>query len=244
MKKIVSLLLVVCTCVFACASFVSCNPDHDHVYSEQWSKDAEYHWHACETAGCKEVSDKAEHTWVDGVCSVCEAKEDEPATPADGAVTEQVWNEAIEIDNFDNVTFTFEGEFIEGDSQQPFSMVCLIDGDNAIADGEVFDAEQVASLKSVYINTTLAIIENFSDFTYDAEKGTYNGKKDIVYEVDVMGIPATITASDVVVTLDSENAIATVACIMTQDFFAYGEEQTFVLDITFSFSNYGTTVLS
>ena len=64
-----------------------------------------------------------------------------------------------------------------------------------------------------------------------------------------MGIPATITASDVVVTLDSENAIATVACLMTQEFFAYGEDpygedQTFVLDITFNFSNYGTTVLN
>ena len=101
---------------------MSCNPDHDHVYSEQWSKDAEYHWHACESVGCTEVSDKAEHAWADGACSACGAKEDEP--------------------------------------------------------------------------------------------------------------------------LDSENSIITLSCIMTQDFFAYGKAQTFVLDITFIFSDYGTTVVN
>ena len=41
-----------------------------HTFSEDWSSDEFYHWHAC--LNCGEVSDKEEHTWKDGVCTVCE----------------------------------------------------------------------------------------------------------------------------------------------------------------------------
>ena len=41
-----------------------------HTFSEDWSSDEFYHWHAC--LNCGEVSDKEEHTWESDVCTVCE----------------------------------------------------------------------------------------------------------------------------------------------------------------------------
>lgn len=36
---------------------------HSHSYANEWSKDVDYHWHAC---ACGAVSDKDEHTWNAG----------------------------------------------------------------------------------------------------------------------------------------------------------------------------------
>lgn len=36
---------------------------HKHEYSEDWSKDATCHWHACTGKKCDEITDKAEHTY-------------------------------------------------------------------------------------------------------------------------------------------------------------------------------------
>ena len=48
-------------------------PAKGHTFSKNWSHDDTYHWHACQN--CDEVSDKAEHTRIDGICSVCGAPE-------------------------------------------------------------------------------------------------------------------------------------------------------------------------
>lgn len=69
---------------------------HDHTFSEAWSKDETYHWHAATCEHTTEVDGKAEHTWgepvvkrdpthVDGgrtdyTCTVC-GKEKQVLTP-------------------------------------------------------------------------------------------------------------------------------------------------------------------
>ena len=44
-----------------------------HTYSDQWSYDEDYHWHAATCGHNEETKDKAEHTLVDGICTVCNA---------------------------------------------------------------------------------------------------------------------------------------------------------------------------
>ena len=112
MKKLVSLLLALCLCLSVGVMLVSCDDDeHTHTYKTEWSKDATHHWHACETEGCAEASDKAEHAWDEGVvttaataeadgvktytCSVCGQTKTEaitadgtPVTPPPAALTE------------------------------------------------------------------------------------------------------------------------------------------------------------
>ncbi len=41
--------------------------EHKHTFADTWSYDDTHHWYACTGADCKEVKDKAEHTWDEGV---------------------------------------------------------------------------------------------------------------------------------------------------------------------------------
>ncbi len=41
---------------------------HEHDYSNDWESDENEHWHECE---CEDKKDLDEHTFTDGVCSVC-----------------------------------------------------------------------------------------------------------------------------------------------------------------------------
>ena len=83
--------------LFLSVLFISCTQEpHVHTFSEIWSADEYYHWHAS-TCGHDVVSDKIEHSWDDGVettapthtedgiktftCSVCGATKIE-AIPA------------------------------------------------------------------------------------------------------------------------------------------------------------------
>ena len=58
-----------------------------HNYGTTWTTDADQHWYACQTSGCTDKSDTADHTFVqkkDGTkhwqeCSVCGYKQDETA---------------------------------------------------------------------------------------------------------------------------------------------------------------------
>lgn len=169
---------------------------------------------------------------------------DQPNPPAgDGAITEEEWNAAISDANFDNVTFSCEGTFDDGEE---FVCSAAIAGDKALLDGAPLDAEFIPMLKSVYINTALAIVSNFNDFAYNADQNVFVSKGDITYTVDAsaMGYEnVSITVKNVVVSLDANDYIATIACEMTQSFMEDGEPAQLVMDVTFTYSNYGTTVI-
>lgn len=42
--------------------------EHVHVWSDTWTHNDTYHWHECTDANCDEITDYAEHVYVDGVC--------------------------------------------------------------------------------------------------------------------------------------------------------------------------------
>lgn len=46
-------------------------PKHTHNYSDEWSYDADQHWHACTGSGCDVDADVGMHEFADGVCSTC-----------------------------------------------------------------------------------------------------------------------------------------------------------------------------
>ena len=49
--------------------------EHEHNYSDKWSKDGENHWHSC--AGCNVPADKAAHEWDEGVITTPATEEAE-----------------------------------------------------------------------------------------------------------------------------------------------------------------------
>ena len=60
--------------------FAACDKDVKHNFSEEWSNNETHHWHACTDNGCKEIKDKAEHSWNDGSVTV------EPTTEKEGTM--------------------------------------------------------------------------------------------------------------------------------------------------------------
>lgn len=64
--------------MLSCAVLVACtgkggSSAHIHTYSTEWTSDATHHWHAATCEHTAEVKDKAEHSFADGKCSVCNA---------------------------------------------------------------------------------------------------------------------------------------------------------------------------
>ena len=54
-------------------AILSCSHEvHTHTYSTDWASDASGHWHAATCEHTTEVSGKAEHSFVNEVCTICE----------------------------------------------------------------------------------------------------------------------------------------------------------------------------
>ena len=51
-----------------------------HSYSDEWSSDETYHWHTATCEHADEVTGKSEHTYVNGVCSVCGHEQGTPVS--------------------------------------------------------------------------------------------------------------------------------------------------------------------
>ena len=130
MKKIVSLMVSLCSLLSASVMFAACG--HDCEFATDWSKDATHHWHACvgDDEDCEEVADKAEHTWNAGevttpatatakgvktyTCTVCaqtKTEEFEAVT----TVTAEQWAAAFNLsDDICSMTATATAEMEEG----------------------------------------------------------------------------------------------------------------------------------
>ena len=154
-------------------------------------------------------------------------------------IDEKLWNKAIELANFDNVTIKMkvvmeeEGEF-----------VMKLDGNKAELDGEYNDdAAVVEGIKNIYVGTSLAMVKSFSNFVFDKEKGVFAASEAIEYDVTVQGYDAHITADNVKVKLDTKNLITEIDCDMKQEFKAGDQDKVLELHVTFVFSDYGKTVV-
>ena len=72
--------IAVMTLVLTLVLLTACNKDGKHNFSEEWSNNETHHWHACADKGCKEIEDKAEHSWDGGNVTV------EPTTEQKGTM--------------------------------------------------------------------------------------------------------------------------------------------------------------
>ena len=79
-KSIFTFCAIALMLVLSLSVLTACNKDGKHNFSEEWSNDETYHWHACADKDCKETKDKAEHSWNGGNVTV------EPTTEKEGAM--------------------------------------------------------------------------------------------------------------------------------------------------------------
>lgn len=66
--------------VLAIVMLAACDKDEKHNFSEEWSNNETYHWHACTDKDCEKTEDKAEHSWDGGNVTV------EPTTEQKGTM--------------------------------------------------------------------------------------------------------------------------------------------------------------
>lgn len=79
-KSLLTILAIALMLVLSLSVLTACNKDGKHNFSEEWSSNETHHWHACADKGCKEIKDKAEHSWDGGNVTV------EPTTEKEGAM--------------------------------------------------------------------------------------------------------------------------------------------------------------
>ena len=79
-KSLFTILAIALMLVLSLSVLTACNKDGKHNFAEEWSNDETHHWHACADKGCKEIKDKAEHSWDGGNVTV------EPTTEKEGAM--------------------------------------------------------------------------------------------------------------------------------------------------------------
>ena len=79
-KSLFTILAIALMLVLSLSVLTACNKDGKHNFSEEWSSNETHHWHACADKGCKEIKDKAEHSWDGGNVTV------EPTTEKEGTM--------------------------------------------------------------------------------------------------------------------------------------------------------------
>ena len=198
MKKILTIVIAALTVVM-CFALVSCG--HECEFKSEWSKDATHHWHDCTDEKCELVSDKAEHTWNEGVvttpatesaegvktftCTVCGQTKTEPV--AFTGLTETEWNAAFGIGNFSNFYMNevantiMPGMSMEVVTEYKFTankaymkMTMLGESqEETVTDQITVDAyrEQILTLFDGLVT--------YADYDYDAETKTYKANKAI-----------------------------------------------------------------
>lgn len=113
MKRKVNLIFILmaillCTImavlISACDNVDSGDNVHSHSFSTEWSYDDDYHWHKASCEHTSEISAKAKHNFIDGICSVCAYK-----TKEQSSATEK---KTYDMSNvvFADLTVTYDGQ--------------------------------------------------------------------------------------------------------------------------------------
>ena len=72
-KVIFSIVTTFCLMLSAMFIFTACG-EHKHSFSSEWTRDTEYHWHACSGEECTEKSEYKKHDYssdIDPICDTC-----------------------------------------------------------------------------------------------------------------------------------------------------------------------------
>ena len=255
MKKLSSIITIICCTLLLVACNFNTDPSHIHDYTiVNYNENA--HWLECEckdkaavefhkggTATCMELAvcsvcsveyGKLEsHNYVDGICSKCNSVD---ANEID--INKAAWNSMLDISNFENFTVEFYGNFSTGEK---FFVFNKVEKNAVLTEGTIYtNAELVANMKTSFFNIVLPLLGNFENYIFDNTNNVYNSTTQIVYNTTFDGRNVTITANDVVVRIDANNHLSSMSCEMKQEF----GEQELNLVVTFEFYDYGTTQIN
>ena len=257
MKKLSCIITIICCILLLAACTFNTDPSHIHDYTiVNYNENA--HWLECEckdktavefhkggTATCTDLAvcsvcsveyGKMEsHNYVDGICSKCNSVDTNGTDANESGINETVWNSMLDIDNFENFTVKFYGNFLNGNEFLVFNKV---EKNAVLTEGNVYtNSEEVVAIKTSFFNVVLSLLDDSKNFIYDDANNVYHSTTQIICDTSFQGRNVIITANNVVVTIDANNHLSSMSCNMKQEF----DEQELNLVVTFEFSDYGTT---
>lgn len=205
MKKVLSILLAAAMLLALCATLASCG--HKCEFSDDWSSDADYHWHDCTDESCVEIADKAEHEWDDGeittaatqekdgektfTCKVCDEKKTEKVVFT--GYTKEEWDAAFAISIFENFSYTEKATATTDGVSVETELVYKCTKDSCWAKMTVGpeseeessdDKEEVDRIRENLVDS-IKDIAVYDKFDYDAATKTYKAKSPI--EIEAIG---------------------------------------------------------
>jgi hypothetical protein len=150
-----------------------------------------------------------------------------------------IWKNAFTESDLNNVTLNMEVTF---DDDRHVSLEYKMFSDKILSnDGDIFDAEAIATARHVYMDMIQAVIDNQGKFQLDNSKNCYTTDQAITFNTEALVYTAKVTMSDVAVTLNNNGKLACITFHMVQDISGDGQTYSLVLDGIFTFSDYGTT---
>lgn len=172
--------------------------------------------------------------------------EGEKAPEGGAANTENsVWTELLKEEHYDNVTIVCDAVFLSGyeAAESQNSNIFRFDGDAVSVDGALVDRQTAESLRAACMGVMLAVLSRNEDFSCDEATNTYAYRNEVAYSAYVMGYQTDMTVRNATVTLDGNGEVSQFACEMDQAFTEDGEQMKFVLNVRFTFSDFGATVV-
>ena len=251
MKKILSIILSVCMLFSLSALIVSCS--HDCAFSEDWTKNATDHWHACTHDGCTEPSDKAAHEWDEGkittkatqeaegvktfTCTVCGQTKTEGV--AFTGLSVEDWTLALADFAFENCTYEESASTGSG-ALSSRSITYKFNKDKAWIKNRVGtpynktidDPDEVEELRSALADSLRELLP-YKSFAYDAETKTYKATERIYISA--------LKDSTRDMTLKFENGKL---AEITYSLKMYSSNTSYTVTATVKITDYGTTVIN
>lgn len=250
MKKIVSMILAVCTLFSVGTLMTSCS--HECVFSEVWTGNETDHWHACTHEDCPETADQAAHEWDEGKITTKATQEAEGVRTFTCTVCNQTKTEAVAFTGLsvEDWTLALADFTFENCTYEESATTSLGIGDGSVTykfnknkawiknrvgtayNKTIEDQEEVDKLRTDLAKSLQKMLPH-KKFAYDAESKTYKATDRIYIDA--------LQSNTKDVTLKFENGKLSE---ITYSLKMYASNTTYTVNAKVTIKDYGTTVIN
>lgn len=170
-------------------------------------------------------------------------------------LTKEEWQQALAAPNFENVTihyeYTNEGlltkQIAKFTKDGVYRKMESFDAEGkATGEHDIYcEGEEATQQRNLFLQTFLAIVEDRDNFEYNETTKLYTAKNAEARIEQSEGIYITEKVKDGKLAFNKDGNVDTFECNLTESIYMANElKQSINIDVTWTFSNYGTTVIT
>lgn len=170
-------------------------------------------------------------------------------------LTKEEWQQALAAPNFENVTiryeYTNEGlltkQIAKFTKDGVYRKMESFDAEGkATGEHDIYcEGEEATQQRNLFLQTFLAIVEDRDNFEYNETTKLYTAKNAEARIDQADGIYLTEKMKDGKLAFNKDGNVDTFECNLTESIYMANElKQSINIDVTWTFSNYGTTVIT